>query len=258
MGVTVGQRRSARRDAAGMCSCSPSRGIVVLLLTIWLALRTGFGGRLDAEVIRSFRVERFNLPAGSTHCCRRSRSDDLHTHPDCDGCCCAATALASGAGRPPAGRRRQSNHPTAQARLLDDRPDRPQPAGDPAQRTFNRGDLVGRRRDHRRPARAAPHRLPAHGGPLPVAPAWGQWPNRWHRPADVIAAVGVVLIWSAIALLIGAHWVDQPLVRAAGFDRAVGHSALATLGVALGALVLHRLGWRRWRARRRRPWPTAR
>ena len=60
-------------------------------------------------------------------------------------------------------------------------------------------------------------------------------------PQAVAAPPGPVRS-TAIALLIGAHWVDQPLVRAAGFDRAVGHSALATLGVALGALVLHRLG----------------
>ena len=70
----------------------------------------------------------------------------------------------------------------------------------------------------------------------------GTMAERWHKPADVIAAVGVVLIWAAVATLIGARWVEPPQVRPAGLDRTVGHSALAVLGVAAGAFVLHRLG----------------
>lgn len=80
------------------------------------------------------------------------------------------------------------------------------------------------------------------GGLLAGGAGIGTVAERWHRPGDVLAAVAVVMIWSVLALVVGAHWVDRPRVRAAGFDRGVGNSALAVLGALTGAYVLHRLG----------------
>ncbi len=55
----------------------------------------------------------------------------------------------------------------------------------------------------------------------------------WHRPSDVVAACGVVMAVAAVALAASARYTARPRVRAAGFDRAVGHPALASLGGAL-------------------------
>lgn len=70
----------------------------------------------------------------------------------------------------------------------------------------------------------------------------GTMAERWHRPGDVIASVGVVLIWGSLAIILGGAWLHEPRVRPAGFDRGVGHSALAVLGVGGAAYLLHRMG----------------
>lgn len=80
------------------------------------------------------------------------------------------------------------------------------------------------------------------GGLVAGGAGIGTVAERWHRPGDVLAAVAVVVIWSVLALVVGAHWVDRPRVRAAGFDRGVGNTALAVVGAFIGAYVLHRLG----------------
>ena len=69
----------------------------------------------------------------------------------------------------------------------------------------------------------------------------GTMAERWHRPGDVIAAVGIVLLWAALALAVAGQW-QRPRIRAAGFDRAVGHVALAVVGVGIAAYQLHRMG----------------
>lgn len=240
MGVTVGQRRSAVRDAADVLLLAIA-GIVVLLLTIWLALRTGFGGRLDAEVIRSFRVERFN-PGRINSLLQEIQVRTIFI----------LTLIAMGVAALQRHWRAALALPllvvganqTTQLLKLDFLTTVPI---DPSLRvTLPSGHSTAAISLAAAAIIAAPRVLRPIvcllTGAIAGGAGLGTMAERWHRPADVIAAVGVVLIWSAIALLIGAHWVDQPLVRAAGFDRAVGHSALATLGVALGALVLHRLG----------------
>lgn len=62
---------------------------------------------------------------------------------------------------------------------------------------------------------------------------------QWHRPSDVVAACGVVLIVAALALAVSARYSARPRARAAGFDRAVGHPALAVVGAGLAF-------WRWW------------
>jgi hypothetical protein len=65
--------------------------------------------------------------------------------------------------------------------------------------------------------------------------------RQWQRPSDVLAAAGLVMIVAALALTAGARYSALPKARAAGFDRAVGHPALAVVGAGLAA-------WRWWAA----------
>ncbi len=80
------------------------------------------------------------------------------------------------------------------------------------------------------------------GGLVAGFAALGTMAERWHRPGDVIASVGVVLVWGSLAIVLGGAWLHEPRVRPAGFDRGVGHSALAVLGVGGAAYLLHRMG----------------
>lgn len=74
----------------------------------------------------------------------------------------------------------------------------------------------------------------AAGGFLAGAVGIGSLAKQWHRPSDVVAAVGVLMIASACAMFLGTRQVP-PRVRPAGFDRAIGHPALASLGAGLAA-----------------------
>ncbi|MEI2778655.1 MAG: hypothetical protein V9G19_22345 [Tetrasphaera sp.] len=72
------------------------------------------------------------------------------------------------------------------------------------------------------------------GGFLVGGVAIGSLAKQWHRPSDIVAAVAVLLIAAACSFFLTSRQT-APRVRAAGFDRAVGHPALATLGAGLAA-----------------------
>lgn len=240
MGVSPVAGRSALRDAADVALLMLG-GAVVLLVTIWLALRTGVGARADQEVIKSFRVDRFN-PGRISALLREIQVSTifvltliavaviaLQRHWRA---AVALPILVVGANQ------------STQLLKLDFLTSVPTDPSVPV--TLPSGHATAAVSLAAVAIIASPRVVRPIvcllTGTIAGAAGLGTMAERWHRPADVIAAVGVVLIWSAIAVLIGAHWVDQPLVRPAGFDRAVGHSALACLGVAIGVYLLHRLG----------------
>lgn len=240
MGVTPTPTRSAIRDAADVVLLTLA-GIVVLLLMVWLALRTQGGSRLDLEVMRSFRVDRF----------APGRIDALLSEIQVSTMF-LLTLVAMGIAALQRHWRMALALPllvvganqTTQLLKLDFLTSVP---SDPSIRvTLPSGHATAAISLAAVAIIASPRVIRPLTclltGAIAGAAGLGTMAERWHRPADVVAAVGVVLIWAAVALVVGGHWIEQPLVRPAGFDRGVGHSALATLGVGGGVYVLHRLG----------------
>ena len=240
MGVTPAPTRSVLRDASDVIVLMLG-GIVLFVVTIWLALRTGAGARLDDDVVRSFAVDRF-APGRIESLLQEIRIPTMFVLTMLAVVVAAVqrywrVALALPLLVVGANQTTQ----VLKKDLLTSVPTDPSlsvtlPSGHSTAAISLAAVAII----------AAPRVLRPLvcllAGSIAGGAGVGTMAERWHRPADVVAAVAVVLIWSAVALLVGARWVEPPLVRPAGFDRAVGHSALATLGVAVGAYVLHRLG----------------
>ena len=240
MGVTPEAGRSPVRDAADVALLMLG-GSLLLIGTIWLALRTRAGSRLDLDVTNSFAVDRFHagrieallqeiqIPTILILTLIAMGVAALQRHWRA---AIAIPLLVVGANQ------------TTQLLKLDLLTSVP---SDPSVRvTLPSGHSTAALVLAAAAIIASPRVVRPIvcllTGAIAGGAGLGTMAERWHKPADVIAAVGVVIIWSALALIVAGRWVEQPLVRPAGFDRAVGHSAMATVGVAVGAFVLHRLG----------------
>lgn len=238
MGVTG--RRSTARDAADVLILLVL-GMALLALTVWLALRTGPGSRVDADVVRSFRVDGFN--AGRIDALLREIRIPTMLMLTLVAMAVAALQrlwrvaialplLVVGANQ------------TTQLLKNDYLDSLVSVSG--LRVTMPSGHSTAALSLAAVAIIAAPRVIRPLacllGGAIAGGAGLGTMAERWHRPADVIAAVAVVMIWSAVALTIGGNWVGTPRVRSAGFDRGVGNAALAVLGTGIGVFVLHRLG----------------
>lgn len=234
------RRRSAVRDAADVIVLAVI-GFGVLALTVFLALRTSVGVRLDTDVVASFAVDHFN-PGRINALLGEIRIVPMMLLTLLAMAIAAAQQLWRVAISLPL--LVVGANQTTQLLKLDYLPEL---AGTEVERvTMPSGHSTAALSLAAVAIIAAPRVIRPFaclmGGAIAGGAGLGTMAEQWHKPADVISAVAVVLIWSAVAIIIGAQWVEKPRVRAAGFDRGVGNTALAVVGVGIGVYVLHRLG----------------